>query len=145
MQKVIKALILMIAALVLVGCSAKGPQFNGFKRATANSSNVYIYRTSYLGGAVVPDIHQTNLATKSDKVLGGIKPNGYIVSTVTPGSYKFWAKTEAQNEVNLQVEPNQNYCIKHYISLGILVGHPQFEKVDMQTCQNEIKHTHLSK
>jgi len=145
MNRITKVSIGGLVALILAGCSAKGPQFNGFQKAQNGKSNVYIYRKSYLGGSITPNIHQTNLSTNRDKVIGSVKPNGYIVTTVAPGRYKYWAKTEAQNEVVLQVGSNRNYCIKHYISLGILVGHPQFKTIDMRTCTEEIKGTHLSR
>ncbi len=58
--------------------------------------------------------------------------------------YKFWAKTEARNEVDLKVDPNQIYCIEHYISIGVIVGHPKFKIVDMAKCEEELKKTKLS-
>jgi hypothetical protein len=143
-NKLIMTALTSATILVMSGCSAKGPQFNGFKKPTNGQANVYVYRTSYLGAAVTPDIHKTNLSTNSDEVIGSIKPNGYIMTTITPGMYKFWAKTEAENEVKLEANPNKIYCIKHYISMGFVVGHPQFKIVDMEKCKKEIKDTKLS-
>ena len=143
-KRVLKIAAISMAVLVMSGCSAKGPQFSGFKQPVHGESNVYIYRTSYLGAAVIPDIHQTDLSTNKDNILGTIKPNGYIMTTITPGMYKFWAKTEAENEVKLEAIPNKIYCIEHYISIGFIVGHPQFKIVDMQKCKEEIKETKLS-
>ena len=143
-RKIITLSLTGMAIFIMSGCSAKGPQFNGFKQPENGKSNVYIYRTSYMGAAVTPDIHQTNLETKKDIVLGSLKPNGYIVTTITPGMYKFWAKTEAENEVKLEANPNKTYCIEHYISMGFIVGHPQFKIVDMKKCEKEIKKTKLS-
>jgi hypothetical protein len=133
-----------VAVLVISGCSAKGPQFNGFKEPANGQSNVYLYRTSYLGAGVTPDIHKTNEANGQDEIIGSLKPNGYIMTTITQGMHKFWAKTEAQNEVDLQADPNKIYCIEHYISVGFFVGHPQFEIVDMEKCKKEIIETKLS-
>ncbi len=130
--------------LVIGGCGAKGPQFSKFQEPNKGEANVYIYRTSYLGAAVTPTIHQTDLNTSNDKVIGTIKPNGYIMTTITPGMYKFWAKTEAENEVNLEINPNKIYCIEHYISMGFAVGHPQFKIVNMDKCKKDIQGTKLS-
>ncbi len=143
-KKIIILVLTSIAILIISGCSAKGPQFSGFKQPLNGQSNVYIYRTSYLGAGITPDIHQTNLTNKKDRIIGAIKPNGYIMTTITPGMYKFWAKTEAENEVNLEVVPNKIYCIEHYISIGFVVGHPQFKIVNMEKCKKEIKKTKLS-
>jgi hypothetical protein len=143
-EKIVSLSLIGIAVLVMSGCSAKGPQFNGFKQPINGQANVYIYRTSYLGAAVTPSIHQTNLTNNQDKVIGSIKPNGYIMTTITPGMYKFWAKTEAENEVKIKATPNKIYCIEHYISIGFIVGHPQFKIVDMEKCKKEIKETKLS-
>jgi hypothetical protein len=95
-RKIISLVAIGIAVLVMSGCSAKWPQFSGFKQPKSGKSNVCIYRTSYLGAAVTLDIHQTNLSTNEDVILGKIKPNGYIMTTIAPGMYKFWAKTEAK-------------------------------------------------
>jgi len=143
-KKLIMTVLTSTAILVMSGCSAKGPQFSGFKKPANGKANVYVYRTSYLGAAITPDIHKTNLSTNSDEVIGSIKPNGYIMTTITPGMYKFWAKTEAENEVKLEADPNKIYCIEHYISIGFVVGHPQFKIVDMEKCKKEIKDTKLS-
>ena len=36
------------------------------------------------------------------------------------------------------------YCIEHYISIGFIVGHPQFKIVDIEKCKEEISKTKLS-
>ncbi|ADG92473.1 conserved hypothetical protein [Arcobacter nitrofigilis DSM 7299] len=143
-NKIITLALSGVALFIMSGCSAKGPQFNGFNEPTKGNSNVYIYRTSSLGAGVTPNIHDTNLEDSTDKIVGNVKPNGYIMTTITPGMHKFWAKTEVTNEVNLNIDPNKIYCIKNYISMGFLVGHPQFEIVDMNKCKDEIKETKLS-
>lgn len=135
----------IVAVLAISGCgNAKGPQFNGFKEPTSGQANVYIYRTSSLGAAVTPDIHKTNVASGQDEIIGSIKPKGYIMTTIKPGINKFWAETEARNEVDLQADPDKIYCIEHYISIGFIAGHPQFKIVDMEQCKAEIKKTKLS-
>ena len=144
-MKLLKFLLLVGVVIGFSGCAAKGTPFAGFKTPPSGKSNVYIYRTSYFGAGVAPDIHQTNANTKIDKVLGSLKPKGYLETTVEPGNYIFWARTEAKNEVALNIQPNTNYCVKHYISMGFLVGHPQFNRVDMKTCAEEIKDTKMSK
>jgi hypothetical protein len=143
-KKLITIALTGAAILAMSGCSAKGPQFNGFKEPAKGTSNVYVYRTSYFGAAVTPDIHKTNLKTNKDEIIGSIKPNGYIMTTITPGMHKFWAKTEAQNEVDLTANPSKIYCIEHYITFGFVVGHPQFKIVDMEKCKKEIVETKLS-
>jgi hypothetical protein len=126
------------------GCSAKGPQFDGFKEPVAGKSNVYIYRTSYFGAIVSPNIYKTNIKINNDKIIGSVKPNGYIMTTITPGMHKFWARTEVQNEVYLTANPSKIYCIEHYITFGFFVGHPQFKIIDIEKCKKEIKETKLS-
>jgi len=143
-KKLIIIALTSIALLTINGCSAKGPQFSEFEQPTKGQSNVYIYRTSYLGAKITPDIHKVNLSTNDDEIIGSIKPNGYIMTKITPGMYKFWAKTEAKNEVKLKIDSNKIYCIKHYISMGFIIGHPQFKIVDMEKCKKEIKETKLS-
>jgi hypothetical protein len=146
MKKLIISGLSFTFVILSTGCSVKadGPQFNGFKTPEKGKSNVYLYRDSYFAAAVVPEIHQKNLNTNEDKIIGKIKPYGYIVTTVDPAQYQIWAKTEAKNEVNLDVKPNKIYCIKHYISMGFIVGHPKFKIMNMEKCKKEIEKTRLS-
>lgn len=141
----IKSIIISTVSLALfTGCTAKGPQFQKFEQPKESKSLVYLYRTSFLGAAITPTITQKNLDTNLALSIGNIKPNGYIKTEVDEGNYEFWAKTEAKNEVRLKVEKGKTYCIEHYISIGFLIGRPQFEIVDMRKCKEEIKKTHLS-
>ena len=144
MKKTVVLALSTTAIILFSGCSAKGPQFTNFQQPEKGQSNVYLYRTSYFGGAIQPNIHKENISTKTDTIIGSIKPYGYIMTKVQPGKYQFWAKTEARNEVNLDIEPNKIYCIKHYITPGFFIGHPQFKIVDMAKCKKELKKTKLS-
>jgi hypothetical protein len=133
-----------LALLNFTGCSATGPKFEKFDTPQKDKSLVYVYRTSFLGASVTPDIHETNLETQNDKILGEIKPHGYLKTEVDEGKYQIWAKTEAKNEVDLNIEKNKIYCIENYISMGFLVGHPQFKQIDLAKCEQELKETKLS-
>lgn len=133
-----------VSLTLFTGCTAKGPQFTQFEKPKENKSLVYLYRTGIMGAAVTPTITQKNLDTNLALSLGNIKPMGYIKTEVDEGNYEFWAKTEARNEVNLKVKKGKTYCIEHYITIGFIVGHPQFKLVDMDKCEKEIKKTHLS-
>lgn len=135
-----------IILLAFSGC-AKGPQFVSFQKPIKDDeANLYIYRKSMLGygSGLKPDIHQTNINTNSDDVLPQLQAGGYIMQTLKVGDYQFWAKTEARNEVNLKVEANKIYCIQHYITPGLFIGHPQFELQDLSICEPAIKETKLS-
>lgn len=136
----------MGAILLLSGCSvAKGPQFIEFQKPNKDEANLYIYRKiAFWGGRLRPDMHQKNTKTNKDYVLPDLQRGGYIMQTLKPGSYQFWAKTETKNEVNLNVEPNQIYCIQFYTTPGFLLPHPQFELQDLAECELQIKETKLS-
>lgn len=134
----------LCGVVIFAGCSAKGPQFTKFDTPKEDKSLVYVYRTSGLGAAVTPKIHQTNLATQEDKIIGYVQPSGYIKAEVPEGDYQFWAKTEAKNEVDLKIEKNKIYCIENYISFGFFVGHPQFKQIPLEQCETEIKTTKLT-
>ena len=136
---------LLVTGLIMGGCTVKGPQFEKFETPKEGKSNIYIYRKAqFFGDGLTPDIHNTNLKTNTDKILPKLLPDGYIKETVSNGNYKIWAKTEAQNEVILDVKVNRNYCIQHYITPGFFIGHPQFEVQDLEKCEPEIKKTKLS-
>lgn len=134
----------LCGAFMFAGCNANGPQFTKFDTPKDDKSLVYVYRTSGLGAAVTPKIHQTDLVTKEDKVIGFVQPSGYIMAEVKEGDYQFWAKTEAKNEVDLKIEKNKIYCIENYITMGFFVGHPQFKLIPLEKCETEIKTTKLT-
>lgn len=134
----------IVILTIFTGCAAKGPKFTNFKEPPKGKSLVYLYRTSYLGAVVTPTITQKNLDTNVSLSLGQIKPMGYIKTEVNPGNYDFWAKTEVRNDININVKKEKIYCVENYITLGFLMGHPQFKLIDMDKCKKEIKKTHLS-
>lgn len=147
MKKIYSISMAIIVLLGFGGC-AKGPQFTEFKKPNKDEANLYVYRkiNVLMGGHNLnkPDIHQINTGTHEDDVLPQLQAGGYIMQTLKPGEYQFWAQTEARNEVNLKIEPNKIYCIQHYFTLGFLVPHPQFELQDLSKCETEIKDTKLS-
>jgi len=144
-KRVLLGLATVTGAMFITGCSsANGPQFTKFDTPKEDKSLVYIYRTSGLGAAVTPKIHKTNLVSNEDKVIGYVKPSGYIKEEVDVGKYQFWAKTEWKNEVDLEIEKNKIYCIENYISFGFFIGHPQFKLIPLEKCEAEIKTTKLT-
>lgn len=145
MRKKIQISALSLGAMaILSGCAASGPQFVDFEKPKQGNSKVYVYRTSGLGGAVVPSVHQTNLGTNEDKIIGEVKPSGYISTEIQPGKYQIWAKTEAKNEVYIDAKADEIYCVEHYISFGFFIGHPQFKLIPIEQCKLDIKTTKLS-
>jgi hypothetical protein len=143
-KNLIRIALIGITSIMISGCTAKGPQFNGFKKPTQGKANVYIYRTSLLAPQSTPYINEKNLRTGEKNIVGYIKPNGYIMTTIKPGTYEFWARTEVKNEIYLTAKANNIYCIKHYMSFGFFSPHPQFKLVDMKKCKKEIAQTRLS-
>ena len=131
----------VLAVLVFTGCGAKGAPFAGFTQPKENRGMIYIYRpTAFIGGGVYYDIHVTT-PTMGDFVVGELLNGGYIGVDVPTGQNEIWGETEAKASVTLTVQNGDTHCIRGGIGMGILVGRPRLEVVDLETCKAEIVNT----
>ena len=133
------------AALFLSGCGASGQPFSQFATPKPDQGLVYVYRpSSVLGMGVYYDIHVTN-PTNPDLIAGELVNGSYVEVDVPVGENEIWGRTESKSSVTLDVKNGETYCIKGGVGIGFLVGRPNFEIVDMQTCQTEIVGTKQNK
>ncbi|MBR8462962.1 hypothetical protein KDD93_00025 [Campylobacter sp. faydin G-24] len=138
-----KVLLLAFMAFLFIGCSAKGPSFEKFEEPETDKALLYVYRDGFMGAGVYYDIHVKD--GDKDVTIGTLRNKGYLKTTLESNrEVEIWAKTEARNSIILNTKPNELYCIKSYVGMGFLVGHPHFEKVSIDTCKKEIIKTNLS-
>ncbi|MCW8821499.1 MAG: DUF2846 domain-containing protein [Sulfurovum sp.] len=131
------------SAILLSGCSAKGPQFSEMQKVEKDKSLIYIYRpSSFVGGGVSYDVHAKK-SDGTDEIIGNLKNGGYLQYKTKPTEIEFWAKTESTSSVTLDVQANTMYCIKGEVGIGIIVGRPHLSIVDNALCTQEIKATAL--
>ena len=55
-----------------------------------------------------------------------------------PGPVKVWAKTEAREEIVLDVQPGREYYVRCTIGMGALVGRPHLQQVSVAQGRKEI-------
>lgn len=141
LNKYYVSLVTVVATIVFTGCSAKGAKFTSFEQPNDGKSMVYVYRpASGWGGA----INYTVKATEDNKTIfiADIKNGSYGNAEVSANKeVEIWAKTESKTSITLDTESNKTYCIRAGVGMGIIVGRPTLEQVDMETCQKEIVET----
>lgn len=144
-KKTLWVMISVGAAMFLSGCGASGQPFSQFATPKQDQGLVYVYRpSSVLGMGVYYDIHVTN-PTNPDLIAGELVNGSYVEVDVPVGENEIWGRTESKTSVTLDVKNGETYCVKGGVGIGFFIGRPNFEIVDMQTCQAEIVGTNQNK
>lgn len=73
---------------------------------------------SMVGGALGCGV---NIGEERISALGTGK---YFVLNLAPGTYEFNAKSEAKDNLTLEVDPGETYFVKCTIRMGVMVGRP---------------------
>lgn len=144
-KKTLWVIIFVGVAMFLSGCGASGQPFSQFATPKQDQGLVYVYRpSSVLGMGVYYDIHVTN-PTNPDLIAGELVNGSYVEVDVPVGENEIWGRTESKTSVTLDVKNGETYCVKGGVGIGFFIGRPNFEIVDMQTCQTEIVGTKQNK
>lgn len=144
-KKTLWVIIFVGVAMFLSGCGASGQPFSQFATPKQDQGLVYVYRpSSVLGMGVYYDIHVTN-PTNPDLIAGELVNGSYVEVDVPVGENEIWGRTESKTSVTLDVKNGETYCVKGGVGIGFFIGRPNFEIVDMQTCQAEIVGTNQNK
>lgn len=144
-KKTLWVIIFVGVAMFLSGCGAAGQPFSQFATPKQDQGLVYVYRpSSVLGMGVYYDIHVTN-PTNPDLIAGELVNGSYVEVDVPVGENEIWGRTESKTSVTLDVKNGETYCVKGGVGIGFFIGRPNFEIVDMQTCQTEIVGTNQNK
>jgi hypothetical protein len=101
-------------------------------RLTADKGRIYFYRSGILGAAVQPEIRLNN------EVVGRAVPGGFFFVDRPKGSYEASATTEVESKLAFALAPGETKYIRVSISLGLFVGHMQFEQVNKQAAETEL-------
>jgi Protein of unknown function (DUF2846) len=84
----------------------------------AGKGQVVFFRPSAMGMAIRCTIRENG------KMIGRVGNGKYMVLTAAPGPHKYTTKTEATDELNLEVEPDETTYVKCKIAAGIMAGRP---------------------
>jgi hypothetical protein len=138
----------MAASLILTGCASVGmaPQEESaaakqFPLPEANSAGLYIYRNSFIGGALKKDIWLDG------KCIGESAPDVFFY-TKTEGGKSHDIDTESEfspNRLSLQMEGGKNYFVRQYIKMGAFVGGAGLEQVSEEQGKQDIQKLNMAK
>lgn len=144
-----KYLLITTLAIIVSGCvsvpmedletSNAKKQFNS---PTQGYSGLYIYRNSFLGGALKKDVYING------KCLGQTAPDVFFYEEVK-GNKEYKISTESEifgdNDIALKAESGKNYFIRQYIKPGLVVGGADLELVSEQQGKKDVSELSLAK
>lgn len=112
--------------------STKAKEFNP---PSAGNSGLYIYRDSFVGGALKKDIWVDG------KCVGESAPDVFFYTEVQGGKlHRIDTESEfSPNTLELTTEANKNYFVRQYIKLGVFVGGAGVELVPEEQGKNAIR------
>lgn len=137
----------IIASFYLGGCAsvpmASKEEDNTKKEFLAppeGSSGLYIYRNSYLGGALKKDVYIDG------KLIGETAPMVYFYKRVEAGKHTLSTESEfSKNYLILQAESGKNHFINQFIKLGVFVGGAALELVPEKEGRKDVLECELAK
>lgn len=137
LRRWIGGVLLAVLAAGLFGCSASGPRFSEMAGSMPslgeNEGRIYFYRNSIIGMAVQPDV------SVNGKVVGTSRPNSFFYIDRPAGTYRASARTEAEGTIDVVLRPKQTAYVSMSISMGVFVGHPNFERVSEAEGRKELQ------
>jgi hypothetical protein len=106
----------------------------------ADYALLHVYRHNGFGALVSYDLHlgDTVICRVSNKWKKSIKIRKDGLNTL-------WAKTEAKEELPIDIKLGNEYYIRCSVTMGVLVGRPKLELIDNQTGKFENQSMKLSK
>ncbi|MDR0700120.1 MAG: DUF2846 domain-containing protein [Tannerella sp.] len=95
---------------------------------TNDCALLHIYRpSSMMGMAISYDLYL------NEWVLFRVKNKTKTTIRITsPGTYTLWAKTEAREELPVNIELGKEYYLRCSVSMGAFVGRPDLSLIDPQ-------------
>jgi hypothetical protein len=94
---------------------------------------VHLYRPGKMTGFMIGyDVHVGD--SVSYRARNGSQGE---VRRLVPGPVKVWAKTEAREEITLDVQPGREYYVRCTIGAGAVVGRPHLQQVSVSQGRKE--------
>jgi hypothetical protein len=85
------------------------------------------------------------VALYPDLIAGELVNGSYVKVDVPKGKNEIWGKTEAKSSIMLDIKEGDIQCVKGSVGMGLFIGHPHLEIVDMKLCKSEIFSTKKAK
>jgi len=132
---------LFLSYLAMTGC-ATVPMETAEKNSTAKKFNppaegksgLYIYRNSFIGGALKKDVWVDG------KCIGETGPDIFFYEVVEGDtSHKVTTESEfSPNNLLIKVKSGMNYFIRQYIKFGVFVGGAALELIDEEEGKKDV-------
>jgi hypothetical protein len=130
----VRKFLFLVPMLLLAACAASGTKFQRITDIPKDKGVVYVYRPNSIMGAAV----HYNVYPGTDEAICDLIRNGYCLYYSNPGELELWGKTESKSSITVDIKSGQEHFVKGGLSLGFLVGRPNFMAVDNKTGLEEI-------
>lgn len=124
-MKRLRWILLSLALLAaLAGCASLGPPFMPLVSVPSGKAVVYLYRpSSFVGSAISFTVNAGEMPVIT------LSNGGYFPYVTAPGRISFWAKTEAESFVIIDVQAGMEYYLKGTVGMGVFVGRPHLQQI----------------
>jgi hypothetical protein len=132
---------LFSAAFCVVSLAACSPKLAPLTQESASAALpvgtpyalLHLYRPGKMTGFLIGyDVHVGD--SVSYRARNGSQ--GEVRRSV-PGPVKLWAKTEAREEITLDVQPGREYYVRCTLGAGAVVGRPHLQQVSVSQGRKE--------
>jgi hypothetical protein len=105
----------------------------------AGKGQIVFFRPSGQGMLINCTIHE------GDAQISKLGDSKYFILTAEPGPHKYMVRSEAKDELTLEVEPGETYFVRCSIGMGIIAGRPNLAPSDKALFDKKSKHLKLQK
>lgn len=124
----------VVTMFLLAGCAVEGPAYERLAVKESKAA-IYVYRTYPTAGFGAGAQSAVNCGDNS-VTLG---PGGYHRFTVEPGDVLCSSHTENSAQVQIHALAGQDYFIRQWFSMGLILPHVYLEQVEPDTAQADIQ------
>jgi len=142
MKPFFKLIPVLVLSFFMASCAASGPKFtelsNSISTLPPDTGRIFIYRTSFLGAGVQPEVKLNG------EIIGKAIPQGFFYADRKPGNYEVLTSTEVDRRLSLTLNSGQVRYVRLDVSFGFFVGHvfpvlveDEVGKSEIQECRYE--------
>jgi hypothetical protein len=132
--------ILLLFAILTVGCATTGPTYSEMSDSMPSLSSemgrIYIYRTSVFGAALQPGV------VLNGEVVGKAVPNGFFYVDCPAGNHEIVTSTEVERELSFTLDKGEIRYVRLDVSIGFFVGHVYPNLIESEVAESEISKCH---
>jgi len=107
-----------------MGAAVTAPEMSAALPASPSYAVIHLYRPGKMAGFAIGYDVRVN-----DSVAYRARNSSQLALPHRPGMLTISAKTEAREEIQLNVEPGREYFVRCTIGMGALVGRPHLAQV----------------